>query len=426
MRDKDTEIIMNDPHEKKVDEDANTNALTGANASGAAADVVASPSADVDGAVADVVAHSSAGAHTDDTTAEAVVLASQLLTPETAVSVAVVPQSEQSEQEQQDAHQQKQKLLQAGVVLEAALLCASAPMPLHELRKLFEVDGDELSNVHIVQALEQLQQAWLDRGMELAELASGWRFQSRASMQRHLERLSPERAPKYSRAVMETLAIISWRQPVTRGDIEDIRGVTVSSQIIKTLEDRGWIEVIGHRDGPGRPGLLGTTKQFLDDLGLRALDELPALGAAEITEALQSLTLEGQTLKAEIPSGDLLDPTMQEHAAKEKDDVAEDHAATAEHAATEEHAVTEKDDVAEDHAVTAEHAATEEHAVTEEHLAQVLSPDGEAPVAYEEASPDRAVDLAHSDVHAEIVSNSELNTSGAEPTQPSTFPSESK
>jgi len=120
-------------------------------------------------------------------------------------------------------------------------------------------------------------------------------------MQRHLERLSPERVPKYSRAVMETLAIIAWRQPVTRGDIEDIRGVTVSSQIIKTLEDRGWVEVIGHRDGPGRPGLLGTTRQFLDDLGLRALDELPALGEAEISEALQSLTLEGG-----IPAGNLL------------------------------------------------------------------------------------------------------------------------
>jgi segregation and condensation protein B len=117
-------------------------------------------------------------------------------------------------------------------------------------------------------------------------------------MQRFLERLSPERVPKYSRAVMETLAIIAWRQPVTRGDIEDIRGVTVSSQIVKTLEDRGWVEVIGHRDGPGRPGLLGTTKQFLDDLGLRTLDELPALGANEMTAAMQSLTFEAAALAA--------------------------------------------------------------------------------------------------------------------------------
>jgi segregation and condensation protein B len=172
------------------------------------------------------------------------------------------------------------------LVLEAALLCAPSPMPFTELHKLFE---EEVSSEQIKISLETLQQSWLDRGMELVELASGWRFQSRESVQRYLERLNPERVPKYSRAVMETLAIISWRQPVTRGDIEDIRGVTVSSQIIKTLEDRGWIEVIGHRDGPGRPGLLGTTKQFLDDLGLRALDELPALGSIAMTDALAAL-----------------------------------------------------------------------------------------------------------------------------------------
>ncbi|MFM7012253.1 MAG: SMC-Scp complex subunit ScpB [Betaproteobacteria bacterium] len=190
-----------------------------------------------------------------------------------------------------EAEVDPQVLAHAEKVVEAALLCASLPMPLSELTKLF--DEPSFSATQLTQVLESLQQAWLDRGMELVELASGWRFQSRAAMQRHLERLSPERVPKYSRAVMETLAIIAWRQPVTRGDIEDIRGVTVSSQIIKTLEDRGWVEVIGHRDGPGRPGLLGTTRQFLDDLGLRALDELPALGEAEVSEALQSLALEG-------------------------------------------------------------------------------------------------------------------------------------
>ena len=210
------------------------------------------------------------------------------------------------------------------LALETALLCASAPMPLPELQKLFA--DDELTNVQLKQMLEHLQQAWLSRGMELVELASGWRFQSRASMQRYLERLSPERAPKYSRAVMETLAIIAWRQPVTRGDIEDIRGVTVSSQIIKTLEDRGWIEVIGHRDGPGRPGLLGTTRQFLDDLGLRALDELPALGAAEITEALQSLALEGQSLAPPQTSGDLIDQANSEQTSESAQSL--DHAAS--------------------------------------------------------------------------------------------------
>lgn len=218
--------------------------------------------------------------------------------------------SEQSEeQHRDDAHQDGAVVVSghsdsddavdietAKRVIETALLCASSPMPLTELRKLFEEESQ--SSARLTEVLECIQQDWLDRGMELVELASGWRFQSRASMQRYLERLSPERVPKYSRAVMETLAIIAWRQPVTRGDIEDIRGVTVSSQIVKTLEDRGWVEVIGHRDGPGRPGLLGTTKQFLDDLGLRALDELPALGAAEMSEAMQSLTLEAAALSA--------------------------------------------------------------------------------------------------------------------------------
>lgn len=201
-----------------------------------------------------------------------------------------------------EAEVDPQVLAHAEKVVEAALLCASLPMPLSELTKLF--DEPSFSATQLTQVLEGLQQAWLDRGMELVELASGWRFQSRAAMQRHLERLSPERVPKYSRAVMETLAIIAWRQPVTRGDIEDIRGVTVSSQIIKTLEDRGWVEVIGHRDGPGRPGLLGTTRQFLDDLGLRALDELPALGEAEISEALQSLTLEGGIAASKVLSAE--------------------------------------------------------------------------------------------------------------------------
>ena len=183
---------------------------------------------------------------------------------------------------------------EATMVIEAALLCAPAPMSLHDIRKLFE-DDETMDNARIRTLLDSLQLVWIDRGMELVELASGWRFQTRESMQRYLERLNPERAPKYSRAVMETLAIIAWRQPVTRGDIEDIRGVTVSSQIIKTLEDRGWVEVIGHRDGPGRPGLLGTTKQFLDDLALRSLDELPAIGAPQLQAAAEALSLESSS-----------------------------------------------------------------------------------------------------------------------------------
>jgi segregation and condensation protein B len=200
---------------------------------------------------------------------------------------------------------------------------------------------------------------------------------------------------------METLAIISWRQPVTRGDIEDIRGVTVSSQIIKTLEDRGWIEVIGHRDGPGRPGLLGTTKQFLDDLGLRALDELPALGAAEITEALQSLVLEGKSLGAEAKSGDLLDLANQEQALDEAHRISEDHAAAEDHTALEDHAAVEEHTAVEDHSAVEEHTAVEDHTAVEEHV----------------AAEDQA---------AEPILNSEINASGAQPTQTSTFSPESK
>ncbi|OAE61945.1 SMC-Scp complex subunit ScpB [Achromobacter xylosoxidans] len=179
---------------------------------------------------------------------------------------------------------------EAILVLETALLCAVQPMQISDMRKLFG-DDEQFDNSAVRRLLETLQANWADGGLELVQLASGWRFQSRPSMQRYLERLSPEKPPKYSRAVMETLAIVAWRQPVTRGDIEDIRGVTVSSQIVKALEDRGWIEVIGHRDAPGRPALFGTTRQFLDDLGLRALDELPPLETAHAAAALAGLDL---------------------------------------------------------------------------------------------------------------------------------------
>lgn len=179
---------------------------------------------------------------------------------------------------------------EAILVLETALLCAVQPMQLSEMRKLFG-DDEQFDNSALRTLLETLQNNWADGGLELVQLATGWRFQSRPHMQRYLERLNPEKPPKYSRAVMETLAIVAWRQPVTRGDIEDIRGVTVSSNIVKALEDRGWIEVIGHRDAPGRPALFGTTRQFLDDLGLRALDELPALESTHAAAALAGLDL---------------------------------------------------------------------------------------------------------------------------------------
>lgn len=159
-------------------------------------------------------------------------------------------------------------------VLEAVLLAAQQPLSLADLRKVFvpEVGTDTLRVL-----LDELRLEWAERPLELIQLASGWRFRTRAEFLPYLERLNPEKPPKYSRAVLETLAIIAYRQPVTRGDIEDIRGVTVATQIIKVLEERGWIDVVGHRDTPGRPALLSTTKKFLDDLGLRSVTELPPL-----------------------------------------------------------------------------------------------------------------------------------------------------
>src|SRR6478752_4482607 len=167
-------------------------------------------------------------------------------------------------------------------ILEAALLAAPEPLSLSELKRLFdnEIAADTLKNL-----LEELRADWSGRAVELVCLASGWRFQTRLEFQPYLERLSPEKPPRYSRAVMETLAIIAYRQPVTRGDIENIRGVVVSSQIIQSLENRGWIDVVGHRETPGRPALYATTQRFLDDLGLRSLEELPPL--EEIAQTLQ-------------------------------------------------------------------------------------------------------------------------------------------
>jgi segregation and condensation protein B len=173
-------------------------------------------------------------------------------------------------------------------VLETALICAQQPLPLRDMRTLF---ADELGPDSLRSLLDELMRDWEGRGVELVALSTGWRFQSRPEMRDYLDRLNPEKPPKYSRAVMETLAIIAYRQPVTRGDVEDIRGVTVSSQIVKQLEDRGWIEAIGYREAPGRPALFATTKQFLDDLGLASLEQLPMLdgsspGVAALGEAL--------------------------------------------------------------------------------------------------------------------------------------------
>jgi len=204
-------------------------------------------------------------------------------------------------------------------VLETALLCAREPMTIHAMKKLF-VDGDAadrpgaggVGSDTIKILLEELRQDWQDRGIEIVSLASGWRFQSRPEMKPYLDRIAPEKPPKYSRATLETLAIIAYRQPVTRGDIEEIRGVAVNSQTIKMLEDRGWIDVVGHREVPGRPALLGTTKQFLDDLGLAALSQLPPLqqmadiGAGRSLEALEAALQQqfDDTSPVEVPIHD--------------------------------------------------------------------------------------------------------------------------
>jgi segregation and condensation protein B len=190
---------------------------------------------------------------------------------------------------------------EAKKVLETALLCAHEPLTINEMRKLYgDEGGNGVGADTIKQMLLELRTDWADKGIEVVSLSSGWRFQSRPEMKMYLERLNPEKPPKYTRATLETLAIIAYRQPVTRGDIEEIRGVTVNSQTIKLLEDRGWIEAIGHRDVPGRPGLFATTKQFLDDLGLGALDQLPPLQQVAKGDASGGALAELQALEAEL------------------------------------------------------------------------------------------------------------------------------
>ncbi|MFZ2738009.1 MAG: SMC-Scp complex subunit ScpB [Burkholderiaceae bacterium] len=177
-------------------------------------------------------------------------------------------------------------------VLETALICSQQALTLAELRVLF---ADALGSDTLKSLLHDLQLDWAQRGVELVQVASGWRFQSRSSMREYLDRLHPEKPPRYSRATLETLAIIAYRQPVTRGDMEDVRGVTINSLILKQLEDRGWVEVIGQRETPGRPALYATTRQFLDDLGMQSLSELPLLDSPqqqpEIFESLNNLDL---------------------------------------------------------------------------------------------------------------------------------------
>lgn len=191
-------------------------------------------------------------------------------------------------------------------VLETALICSQQPLQVRDMRVLF---NDELGADTIKQLLQEMQQEWTSRGVELLCVATGWRFQSRPEMREYLDRLHPEKPPKYSRATLETLAIIAYRQPVTRGDMEDIRGVTINSLLLKQLEDRGWIEVIGHREAPGRPALYATTKQFLDDLGLASLDQLPLME----TPAQQGDTLDAFAALADAPPQDLPAPASDDN-----------------------------------------------------------------------------------------------------------------
>jgi len=182
-------------------------------------------------------------------------------------------------------------------ILEAALLVAGEPLSAAQLAKLFD---PPLEQDVIRRLLEEMRDAWAARSVELTQVASGWRFRAKPELQPYLDRLAPEKPPRYSRAAMETLAIIAYQQPVTRGDIESIRGVAVSTHVIKTLEDRQWIEVVGHRETPGRPALYATTKQFLDDLNLRSLSELPPLAELDNSHLLELPDAPAKAAEAEL------------------------------------------------------------------------------------------------------------------------------
>jgi segregation and condensation protein B len=214
-------------------------------------------------------------------------------------------------------------------VLEAALLSASEPLAVQQLKRLFggELDADSLRKI-----LDELKEEWSGRTVELTSVASGWRFRVKPEYQKYLDRISSEKPPRYSRAVLETLAIIAYRQPATRGDIEDIRGVAVSPPTLKALEERGWIDVVGHRETPGRPALFATTRKFLDDLNLRSLEELPALEELQSAldaslDTLPALPVQEALLGAPEDEADAAAPTPEAEAnAPSQDTEQPDHA----------------------------------------------------------------------------------------------------
>lgn len=317
---------------------------------------------------------------------------------------------------------------EAKKVLETALLCAHEPLSINAMKKLYggESGDDDESPVGadtIKNMLEELRSDWADKGIEVVGLSTGWRFQSRPEMKKYLERLNPEKPPKYTRATLETLAIIAYRQPVTRGDIEEIRGVTVNSQTIKLLEDRNWIEAVGHRDVPGRPALFATTKQFLDDLGLSALDQLPPL---------QQVSKDGTPGEALL---NVLIPelTSDEQAAIDFADNAAAEAATEPVAEVVAEALMVEADASIEHAtapevagdVAAEPAALEEQNSEEQHAeARAEQPALQAEPAIEatlepETSPEATVEVIAETVSAENAGNAEsLEQALAEPAVP--------
>lgn len=258
-------------------------------------------------------------------------------------------------------------------VLETALICAQQPLPLRDMRTLF---ADEIGPDSLRALLDELTRDWEGRGVELVALANGWRFQSRPEMRDYLDRLNPEKPPKYSRAVMETLAIIAYRQPVTRGDIEDIRGVMVSSQIVKQLEDRGWIEAIGYREAPGRPALFATTRQFLDDLGLASLEQLPTMegpgGIAALADGLpdQPSLLDPQQEQLGLDAAPGAEPVADEAPAGEaplaEDPTPAGEDAPAESVAAADEAPAETSELPESHPTTTEASAADDTAPADE------------------------------------------------------------
>jgi len=201
-------------------------------------------------------------------------------------------------------------------ILETALICSQQPLQIRDMRVLFD-DGLGVDTLKFL--LHELQQDWAQRGVELVKVATGWRFQSRPEMREYLDRLHPEKPPRYTRATLETLAIIAYRQPVTRGDIEDVRGVTVNSLLLRQLEDRGWIEVIGHRETVGRPALFATTRHFLDDLGLESLDQLPLLDTStQQADALEALNARDPAVQPELDILPVIDTILNEGGVAEK------------------------------------------------------------------------------------------------------------